>query len=159
MKSLKIFFKLWWYLSVIVVFLFFIVLETYRIYDYTTGNYSIQKMKITEYKLHSDRNGKSIMVIGYIDDDEVYFSRFKDEVNKLYKLYPQIFPRFFSDDKKTYEIKVLKFEHSSRVMLIDDEEFPKWKKRSLLSSLYIILSIIIMIVLKKNRKTEKNILT
>ena len=148
MESFKIFGKWCWYLSIVVIFLFFIALEAYRIYDYTTGNYSIQKMRLTEFRHSSGsrkRGGRSIMVIGYIGKEKVYFSRFNDDIKKLYKLYPQI----FSTNKKNYEIKVLKFEHSPRVLLIDDNEFSKWKKHLLLAFSYITLSIIVILILKK----------
>ena len=154
MKSFKIFFKLVWYLSVVVVFLFFIVIEIHRIYDYVMNNYSIQKMKIADYYYNYGISGKgggtgtSIIVIGYISEERVYFSRFNEGIDKLYSLYPQ----FFSNDKKTYKIKVLKFEHSHRVMLADDDEFSKWKRNLLLSFSYIILSIIIALYIKNKKK-------
>ncbi len=146
MESFKICGKLFWYLSMTVIFLFYTFFEGYRIYDYIMGNYEIQTMKAENFGYDSSAKRKSITVYGHIGEEKVYFSRFDKEIRKLYKLYPQFFN---ADEKITYEIKVLKFEHSNKVMLVDDNEFSRWKKHLLLSSLYITLSIIIILIFKK----------
>ena len=117
------------------------------------NNYSIQEMKISNFYYNrrtSLRGGgnQSITVIGYIGKERVYFSRFDKEIGKLHNLYPQV----FLDNEKDYEIKILKFEHSPKVMLVDDDEFQRWKRNLLLSFSYIILSIIIMLLINHKKK-------
>jgi hypothetical protein len=148
MKSFKVFFKLFWYLSVIAMLLFYVFFEGYRVFDFVFGNYSVQKMNVSNYSYNTTVKRESITIVGYISEGRVYFSRFDDDINKLYNLYPPI----FFDEKKIHEIEVLKFKHSPIVMLIDDNEFSKWKRNLLLSFLYIVSSIIVILILKKNRK-------
>ena len=124
MKSFKFFFKLCWYYSVIVLFLFYSFFEGNRIFDYVFGNYSVQTMIVSDYDYTPSRRVTWLDIYGYIDGKKVYVSKDANEIYALRELYPEV----FSDEKKINKIKVLKFEHSRRVMLTDDNEFSKWKK-------------------------------
>ena len=147
MESFKIFGKLFWYLSVVVIFLFYTFFEGFRIYDYIMGNYEIQVMKAENFGYDSSAKRKSMTIYGYIGEERVYFYRFDADIKNLYNILDSQF--FTEDNKKTYEIKVLKFKHSHKVMTVDDDEFPKWERGLLLAFSYITLSIIIILILKR----------
>jgi hypothetical protein len=139
MKAIKII----WYLSILLIFLFNVFFEGYRIFDYCLGNYSIEKMTITSSSSNSTSKRKSVTFQGTINEEDVYFSRFDDDINELYNLYP-----FLSSKKKNnLIINVIKFKNSDNVMLFDDNEFGEWKKTMLFFSLYIFFSIIIIFML------------
>ncbi len=153
MESFKIFGKLCWYLSVVVIFLFFLGLESFRIYDYVTGQYTVQKMKMTEIKHTSHKGGRgNVRIIGYIGNERVYFSRYKlQDRYDLYRLYPQF---FYAEEQEPYEVEVLKFEHSPRVMLVDDNELSRWKKWMSIYIAYVALSVAIILIGRRNRKRK-----
>jgi hypothetical protein len=133
MKTIKIL----WCVSVLVVFLFFMSFEGYRIFDYVSGDYTVQKMTITDSSYESTPKRKSVMINGNINGEKVYFSRFDEHISELYNLYPFL----SSNNKNTSVIEVLKFKHSHKVMLLNDDEFTQWKKHLLMSSLYVGFSI------------------
>lgn len=140
------FIKVFWLGSVVVIMLFNIVFEGNRIVDFVLGNYSIKTMKVSKTFFNSSPRRKSITVVGHIDMKEVNFSRFDDEIDDLYSLYPNI-----SDNNlnKTINIEVLKFNSSDKVMVISGNEFDSWKMYLYYSFLYCIISSLILFYLKK----------
>jgi len=162
MSPFVFFFKWVWFLSVIVLFLFYIVFDVFRIYDYVMGNYDTQVMIAENYEYGRHEGTSSVTVSGHIGEEKVYFTKYDDEIRTLHELYPQLHKLYkgitYEDDETdadddeitdaanetTYEINVVKFKHSRQVLLADDNSFPGWKTELLLISLYIILSVIIM---------------
>jgi hypothetical protein len=139
MKAIKII----WYLSILLIFLFNVFFDGYRIFDYCLGNYSMEKMKITNSSSNSSPKRRSLTIEGNINGENVYFSRFDDDINELYNFYPVL----SSKDKKNSIINVIKFKNSENVMLFDGNEFEQWKRNLLLYSLYIFFSVIIILML------------
>jgi hypothetical protein len=140
MKAIKII----WLASVFVILFFNIAFDGFRTFDYLFDNYSKKEMTVTKYSFDSSSRRKSITIEGVVDKNKVYFSRFDKDIDSLYNLYPAI----FSKEKKETIIKVLKFQHSNIVMLLDDE-FNHWKTRLFFSGIYCLISIIIFIYIKK----------
>ncbi len=144
------FLKIFWYLSILVISIFFISFEGYRIFDYIQGDYTRKKMNVKSYSYYSDSARSSIIVEGYIDNEEVYFYEYDDDMKKLHQNYPIIFS---TPHKHNILIDVFKFKHSKKVLLIT--ELYKWEKKILLFSLYIFISLLIIsinLLIKKNEK-------
>lgn len=139
---MKVFIKIWWYLSIIVIFVIPILLDGFRILDYLADNYTTKEMVVKYYSYDSSAERKSITIEGVVDKERVYFSRFNEDIENLYSLYPLI----FSENKKDFIINVLKFKHSHIVMLIDDNELIKWEKEKLWCGIYIFFSIVIIFI-------------
>ena len=139
---MKVFINICWYLSIIIIIVFNISFEGYRIFDYIFKDYTTKEMVIKDYSYDSTARRKSITIEGVVDKERVYFSKFDEDVDKLFNLYPVI----FSNNKKTFVIKVLKFKHSHKVILVDDNELIKWERNMLISGLYILISIVIIFI-------------
>lgn len=121
----------------ILVFLFNVFFDGYRIFDYAFRNYSVQKMTITNSSRNSSAKRKSLTIEGNVGDRKVYFSRFDDNINELFNLYPFLPSKIGNAPM----INIIKFKHSNKVILLDDDEFVQWKKHLLISSLYVFFSI------------------
>ena len=160
LKSIKIF----WILSVAVIIIFHVAFESFRVFDFITGNYTVKTMNISGYLYNTSSRSKSITITGScFGNEEVYFSRFDNEIGELFSLYPgiamenneieelsSIFPNTFKNShNNSKNIEVLKFKNSNIVMLTKDNEFQRWKMRLYLFSLYSLISIIILILIKK----------
>lgn len=141
MKTIKI---IWW-VSVFVIIFFNIAFDGYRIFDYLLNNYSKKEMVITDHSYNSSSRRRSITVFGTVDKRKVYFSRFDEDIDNLNNAYPEI----FSEENKHFVMSVLKFKHSNIVMLIDDNELSRWKARLFFSGIYSLISILILLFLKK----------
>lgn len=164
------FIKIVWILSVFVILIFYVVFESFRIYDFFTGNYTIETMQVSDYNYSSNSRRKSITIIGHIKNQRVYFSRFDNEIEELYNLYPGIASdKLSSEDKKIISsvfpdsnlessktIKVLKFKHSQIVMLTKDNEFQSWKTNLYFFTFYCIMSIILFIIIRKLKRKKVN---
>lgn len=162
------FLKIIWILSVAVIITFFMAFESFRIYDFITTNYSVKTMKISSYSYNSSSRNESITINGFIDNEDVYFSRFDNEIEELSSMYPgitmgknkieelsSIFPDTFKNSiKASKNIEVLKFKNSNRVMLIKDKEFERWKIHLYIYSIYSLISIIILIYTKKSKQSK-----
>ncbi|OMQ09280.1 hypothetical protein [[Flexibacter] sp. ATCC 35103] len=140
MKAVKII----WILSVVVIFLFNLFFDGYRIFDYALGNYSVRKMTIINSSYNVTSKRKSLTIDGSVNEGKVYFSRFDEDINELYNFYPSLSSKI----KNTPIINVLKFKHSNNVILLDDDEFIQWKKHLLIYCSYMFFSVIFFILFK-----------
>lgn len=157
------FIKIVWILSVFIIIVFNLAFEGFRIYDFITENYNVKTMKVSNYNYSSSSKRKSITINGYIGKEDVYFTRFDDEIEELFSMYPgitienkqinelnSVYNDTFKNSKtNSKNIEVLKFKHSDIVMLIKDDEFKRWKTRLYMFSSYSIISIVILILIKK----------
>ena len=156
------FIKIVWILSLAVIIIFHIAFESFRIFDFITGNYNLKIMNISGYSYNTSSRSNSTTINGYIGKEKVYFSRFDDKIGELFSLYPgitmenneikelqDVFPNTFKKDDNPKSIEVLKFKNSNIVMLTKDNEFKRWKMHLYLFSLYSLISIIILILIKK----------
>lgn len=163
------FLKIVWILSVFVIVVFNIAFDGYRILDFITGNHTVKTMKISDNSYETTSRRKSITIFGHVGSEKVYFSRFDDEIGKLYALYPEITSNELSanEDNKiisfalldvnldnSKHIEVIKFKHSQIVMLTKDNEFQRWKNSLYLFAIYSMVSIIILIFMKKSSSSK-----
>lgn len=146
---MKKFIKVVWILSAFVILLVNICFEGYRMFDLATKNYDIAIMEVSNVSFYSTARGSVMSVIGYIGKQKVNFAKFDKEIDDFFSFYPHI----YSYEKgESVTIEVMRFTHSNRVTPTYNNGFHKWKLYIYTSSLYSILSITLLILIKKLKK-------
>lgn len=145
-KSFFVFFRVCWYLSVFILFIF-VLFDIHRIYDVITHNYRTENMIMEKESYYSSiKGGKTLTIYGNIDDNKVYFFMYDEEIDF----------NLFEENKP---IKVVKFKHSKNVLRADNNAFTRWKTTRFRFLYYIFISIVFMIIKRKYKISIINILT
>ena len=80
-KSFFIFFRVCWYLSIFILFIF-VLFDIHRIYDVITHNYKTENM-IMEKKSYffSAKGDKDLTIYGHINSKKVKLDMFDEEIS------------------------------------------------------------------------------
>lgn len=145
-KSFFIFFRLFWYLS-IVFLLLFILFDCKRLYDFVTNDYQLEKMFVETCKWggHSQAK-KDLTIFGNINTNEkVCIYLYRDNIEGS-----------LCEEGKL--IDVIKFKHSSEVLRADNNAFQNWKMTLFSFIWYVVISTIIIFLKRKYKISIINIL-
>ncbi|WP_238250841.1 hypothetical protein [Capnocytophaga cynodegmi] len=130
-----------------------------RIYDSIGGNYSVEEMVVSKIEHYSSVGGsrssgtKTLHIKGIIGSQQVIFYRTSSGENYGIEEFLTMYP----DIDTGYKLKVIKFKHSSQVMLVEDNEFYKWRKHRIIMFFTSLIGIIVFgILLKKDKKCKVN---
>ncbi len=93
-----------------------------------------------EYNISAKR--KSTTFFGILENKKVYFTKFDNETDQIYNVYPGI-------ENKITKIDVIKFRNSEIVMTTIDNELEKWKNEKKTCITISLISILIFVFLNK----------
>ncbi|TDP01677.1 hypothetical protein EV145_104387 [Flavobacterium sp. 245] len=125
----------------IIIILFHIIFEYNIIEDYLKNDFSVKKMVVNNKEYNSSSKRKSITFSGIVENKNVYFTKFDDEIDLIYNAYPDI-------GNKVTKIDVVKFRNSKIVMTTINNELEKWKNEKKTCITISFISLLIFIFLK-----------
>jgi archaellum component FlaC len=137
-----LFFKITTFLIPIIIILFHIFFEYDIIKDYLKNDFSVKEMVVKNKEYNSSSKRKSITFFGILEKKDVYFTKFDDEIDKIYNAYPDI-------ENKVTKIDVIKFRNSKIVMTTINNELEKWKNEKKTCIAISLISLLIFIFLNK----------
>ena len=172
MKALKKVYYLWWSIAVIISGIT-ILFQPIHLFDYLTKNYTIsEQMKIlkVEFDLSTSKE-KSSTGIGKVDNKDVYFGLFDEDMSQLTEYINNLnIPVWEMEEKFNYDsmenlnlvVPVISFKHSKAVLLIPlgktgKEVLNAWALSNLYMLLLAFLPLVILSFINKlNKKNEIN---
>ena len=137
-----LFFKITTFLIPIIIILFHIFFEYDIIKDYLKNDFSVKEMVVKNKEYNSSSKRKSITFSGIVENKNVYFTKFDDEIDKIYNSYPDI-------GNKVTKIDVIKFRNSKIVMTTINNELEKWKNEKKTCISISSISLLIFLFLNK----------